>query len=172
MSVSSGLELLTMNTLLKIPYWSQALPWLPTWTAVHLLADYCWGNKLYIQMCDYTLSWAKLALVSTSLLGRLSHPCQVNCSWFCLRFVVCKAAGSALLWSSVLIWRAVSAFLLSLAGTWFSFQLFRSRSGHLLHSRGLFSLVHSLNWWMHCWWIVCCPHNNVWLSLLVFDCMP
>ena len=37
---------------------------------------------------------------------------------------------------------------------------------------GFFLLVSLLNWWVCCRKIARCPGDSVWLSLLVFDCMP
>ena len=148
LSVRSVLELLVIRSLVKVIYWSQALPCIPTWDAVHLLVDYYWGLKLDSQRCDDTLSWATLVLGSNSLLGRLCIPCQINYSWYCLRFAVRKATGSSLLWIFILIWYAVSAFLLDLSGLWSSFQIFSSGSGNWLHIRILFVRVILLNWCM------------------------
>ena len=158
--------------LVKVPGWSQSLTWLPTWYAVNLLADDCWGHKLDIQRFDDTLSWAILALGSNSLMGRWSPHCLVIFSWFCLCFKARRSTGSDLLQSSILIWRALSVFLLALGGRWSSFWIFRSRSGSWLHSRRLSDLLGSLNWWRRFQWIVHCSRDNFWLSLLVFDHMP
>ena len=132
-----------------------------------MIADDLWKNKMYIQRCDDTLSWATLALGSNSILGRWLRPCHVSYSWSRLRFVARKTTGSVLLRRSILIWRAVSVLLISLGGTSSYFQLFRSGSGYQPHSRKLFAPVHSLNWWRHCQKMLCCPRDNVWLLLLV-----
>ena len=113
--VSSRSELLVMCVLVKVPDLSQALLWFPTWAAVHLITYDCLGHSLDIQSFDDTLSWVTLSLGSTFLLGRWRRPCQVSFSWFLLRFVTLKATGSALLWSSILIWHSVSALFFALA---------------------------------------------------------
>ena len=96
-SVSSGSEPFMICALVKVLYWSQSLPWLPTWGVAHLLAENCWGHKLDIQRCDDTLSWATLALGSTSLLESLRCTFQVSYPWYCLHFAPSKATGSVLL---------------------------------------------------------------------------
>ena len=71
---------------------------------------------LDIQRCDDTLYLETIAIGITSLLGRWRRPCQVSGSLFSLRFVSRKATCSVLLQSFVLIWHAVSIFLISLGG--------------------------------------------------------
>ena len=116
MFITSILELLMMYLLVKVPYLSQALNWIATWYAVHLIAGDCWGHILNIQRCDDTLSWATITLGSTSLLGRLSLPCQESYSWYCLSFTAHNNTCSALLRIFILILNAVYDFLISLAG--------------------------------------------------------
>ena len=172
LSVSSGLDLLMMCALMNFPYLFQAFPWLHTWPVIHLLADDYWGSNLDIQRCDGTLSRATLALGSTSLLERLRFPCQVSYSWSCLHFVAYKATGKAILRSSILILHVVFDLLLSLSGHCSYFKLLCSGSESWLHKRRLLDLVLSLNWWRRCRKIVRCLRDGVWLSLVVFDCMP
>ena len=160
------------RALAKIPGLYQALLWITTWASIHLLVDNCWGHNMDIQRCDYTISWATLVIGITYLLVRWRLPCQVSCSWFCLRFVVRKAIDSALLRRCIFIWNSVSIFLLAIRDTWSYFQIFHSISESWIHSRILFSLVSFLNWWRHCRKIIHCMRDNVWLSLLVFYCMP
>ena len=150
-----------MCVLVKSPAWYQALTCLPDWAVVHLLADDFWGHIMDLQSCDDNLSWAQLVLVSNSLLGRWVHPCQVSCSLLCFPFVARNVTGSDILQISILIWRAVSFFLISFGGTWYYFTIFSFGSGHLLHSRRFFALVCLLTWWRCCQIIFHCHSDNV-----------
>ena len=71
-----------------------------------------------IQMCDDNLSWATLAIGINSLLKWWICTYQVKFSLFSFRFffIASKSTGSALLQISILIWHAVSVFLISLGG--------------------------------------------------------
>ena len=160
LSLGSVLKPLIMCDSVKVPGWSQSLPWLTTWYVVYLLAVYWWGHTLYIQRYCDTLSWATPELGSTYLLVRWRLPCQISCSLFIFRFVARKATSSDLLQSSIFIWCSVSVLLLALGGPWSYFTLFHSSSGSWIHSMRLFVFVCLLTWWRWCWKIVHCPREN------------
>ena len=150
LKVSSVSEPLVMRALVKVAGWSKDFPWLPTWFVVNLLVDNCLGHNLDIQNFDDTLYCATPALGSTSLLGRWCRPCHLSSSWFRLCFAPCKATGSVQLWSSILIWRAGSIFLVALGVPWSYFPLFWFWSGCWLHSRIFLPLCvanHPLSAW-------------------------
>ena len=150
-----------MCVLVKVLYWSQDFPWIPTWVILHLIAVNWLGNILDTQRRDDTLYWVKLAIVSTSILGRWRSPYKVMFQILDLHFVACKSTGSYLLQKSILIWRAVSVSLLSLGGSYSSFRLFFFGSGNWFYSRRSFSFRYLLTRWRCYWQIFCCPRNNV-----------
>ena len=160
LSISSGLDLLMMRALEKVPDWYPDFPWIPSRTNVHMLEEYCWGHNLE---CNDTLYCAKIALRCTSILGRLRFTCQVSSYWYRLSFTTRKATGSAILWNSILIWHVLYDFLIAIEGIRSSFKLFRFGSGCWLYCRRLFVLVSLLNWRRHCRKIIRCPWDTVWL---------
>ena len=140
-----------MCALVMVPGWSKSFPWIPTCADIHLLEDDFWFYTLDIQRCDDTLSCSTFSLGVTSLIGRWCRPCQVSCSLCCLCFVAHKTPGLSQFRISILIWSALSAFLLSILGPWYSFPLLCFRSGRWLHRRIVLPLC--VYWFSSC--VVC-----------------
>ena len=164
------INILMMHDLVMVPGWYHAFTWIPTWNVVHLIEEKYWVHALDTQSLDDTISWAKLSIGSTYILGRWRCTCQV--SFYLFRFLKsCKATGSDLFRSCILIWRVVSVLLLAIGVPWSSFPLFHFGSGFWLCSRILFSLVCLLPWWSRFLKIVHYQRDNVWSSTLVFNCM-